>query len=198
MRVVAGRYGGRRLKAPPGGATRPTVERVREALFNILGGSVAGARVLDCYAGSGALGIEALSRGAAHAVFVDKGRVAVEIIRQNLATVGVRQPDGAHVLQRALETSGPALRDLGPFDLVLVDPPFASVRDGSALTALGAVVRAGVLAPDALVILEVPSDQANPVVEGLWEESARPYGDTRLVFLRPGEIRQISDNIVRP
>lgn len=197
MRVVAGRFGGRRLKAPPGGGTRPTVERVREALFSILGSSVSGARVLDCYAGSGSLGIEALSRGAAHAVFVDKGRAAADVIRENLATVGVAQPSGARILQRSLETCGPALRQLGPFDLVLVDPPFAAVRDGSALKALATVVSAGVLSNEALVVFEVPSDQSNPVVAGLWEESARQYGDTRLVFLRPGGIRQKSDIFVR-
>lgn len=185
MRVVAGRFGGRKLKVPAGGATRPTVERVREALFSILGASVTGARVLDCYAGSGALGIEALSRGASFAAFVDKGRPAVEAIRENLATVGAQEPADARVLQRPLEGSVPALRELGPFDLVFVDPPFAAVRDGTAQVALSAVVRAGVLSDEGLVVFEIPSDQPDPQIPGLDVENVRSYGDTRLIFLRP-------------
>lgn len=194
MRVVSGRYGGRRLKAPPGNATRPTVERVREALFSILGSSVTGTRVLDCYAGSGSLGIEALSRGATSAVFVDKGRVAADAIRENLTTVGATDPNVARVVQRGLEESVPTLRALGPFDLVLVDPPFAAVRDGTAMRAMEALVRGGVFAADALVVLEFPADQPTPRIEGLDEESVRPYGDTRLVFLRPAGNRQNPDN----
>lgn len=196
MRVVAGKLGGRKLKAPPGRDTRPTVERVREALFSILGPSVAGAHVLDCYAGSGSLGIEAFSRGAGHVVFVDKGRTAVDVIRDNLASVGMVQPRDARVVQRSLESAGATLRELGPFDLVLVDPPFAAVRDGSALQALSSVVRAGVLSEEALVVLEVPSDQRDLAIDGLEEENTRSYGDTRLIFLRPSTIRQNSDIFV--
>src|SRR4051794_41685544 len=95
MRVIAGRFKGRRLQAPPGLATRPTSDRVREALFSILGGRVADARVLDLFAGSGALGIEALSRGAHEATFVDNAQAAIAAIRRNLEGV-----DGATVLRR--------------------------------------------------------------------------------------------------
>src|SRR3954454_20252175 len=90
MRVIAGRFGGRRLQAPAGAATRPTSDRVREALFAIRGERVAGARVLDLYAGSGALGIEALSRGAAEATFVDSAPAAVRAVRANLEAVGAQ------------------------------------------------------------------------------------------------------------
>ncbi len=123
MRVVAGSAGGRRLKAPPGRRLRPTSERVREALFASLGslGAVEGARVLDLFAGTGALGIEALSRGAASATFVDSDSTAVAAIRANLESTGLS--DRASVVRsdvmRFLETM------CEPFDLVLADPPYA-------------------------------------------------------------------------
>src|ERR687889_1762341 len=102
MRVIAGTYGGRRLQAPPGTDTRPTSDRVREALFSILGERVEGARVLDLFAGSGALGIEALSRGAAEATFVDKAPAAIRAVRANLEAVGadadVRRSDARRFL----------------------------------------------------------------------------------------------------
>ena len=119
MRVVAGEFGGRRLQAPRGRATRPTADRVREALFSMLG-DVAGARVLDLYAGSGALGIEALSRGAASALFVENDARAAEVIRRNLDALGaegeVRRQDALRFLSTAA----------GPFDLVFCDPPYDS------------------------------------------------------------------------
>ena len=121
MRVVAGELGGRRLKAPPGAGTRPTADKVREALFSILG-DVSGLRVLDLFAGSGALGIEALSRGAAEAVFVDKADRAVEAIRGNLAALGLSAPvvrgDALSFLASASDARG--------YGLVLIDPPYDS------------------------------------------------------------------------
>lgn len=173
------------MQAPPGQGTRPTTDRVREALFNVLGGSVAGRKVLDCYAGSGALGIEALSRGAGSAVFVEKGRQAAEVVRSNLALVGLQRSEIAQVVQRPLEKSLGTLQALGPFDLWLVDPPFAMVRDGTSITALAAMVRAGLLAEGGLVVLEYPSDQECPVIQGLQSEDIRHYGDSRLVIYGP-------------
>ena len=118
MRVVAGELGGRRLHAPAGGATRPTADKVREALFSIVG-DIEGARVLDLFAGSGALGIEALSRGAADATFVERAGPAVAAIRRNLLELGlegdVRRGDVARFLKRAAGEP--------PFDLVFCDPP---------------------------------------------------------------------------
>lgn len=185
MRVVGGTHRGRKLRVPPGKSTRPTTERVREALFNVLGPRVQDQAVLDLYAGSGSLGIEALSRGAASVVFVEMGRVAADVIRNNLAGLGLQEPSRAQVLQRPIERSLDRLRELGPFDLCLVDPPFAAVRDGTAIRTLDRVASAGVLGPEALVILEYPSDQPNPVFEKLACEDIRAYGDTRLSFLRP-------------
>lgn len=122
MRVVGGTAKGRRLVTPPGTDTRPTSDRVREAIFNALGSldAVAGSRVLDLFAGSGALGIEALSRGAAGAVFVDSSPKAIEAVTENLATTGL---DGTVIRADAHRY------DDGPFDLALLDPPYATTDD---------------------------------------------------------------------
>ncbi|PIE06072.1 MAG: 16S rRNA (guanine(966)-N(2))-methyltransferase RsmD [Sorangium cellulosum] len=193
MRVVGGQLRGRRLRVPPGKSTRPTTERVREALFNVLGSGVRGAAVLDLYAGSGALGIEALSRGAEHVVFVEMARTAADVIRHNLVSVALPNPDVARVVQRPIEKSLDAICALGPFNLCLVDPPFAAVRDGTALKTVEQVVLARILSPDCLLILESPSDQPNPTFVHLNCEQIRAYGDTRLAFLRPTGLNEHND-----
>jgi 16S rRNA (guanine(966)-N(2))-methyltransferase RsmD len=170
MRVIAGRYRGRRLQAPPGAATRPTSDRVREALFSVLGERVAGARVLDLFAGSGALGIEALSRGAAEATFVDSAPAAVRAVRANLealgATADVRRADA----RRFLGGASSAVRQ---YDLVFLDPPYRLAgRLGGELTA----ALPAVLAPDAAVVAE--SDRRAPLELGLPILDERRYGDT--------------------
>src|SRR5215213_6124095 len=121
MRVIAGRWGGRRLQAPPGEATRPTSDRVREALFSVLGERVTGARVLDLFAGSGALGIEALSRGAAEATFVDAAPAALKALRANLEALGA---DAEIRRQDALRFLAGASAAARQYDLVLLDPPY--------------------------------------------------------------------------
>jgi 16S rRNA (guanine(966)-N(2))-methyltransferase RsmD len=170
VRVVAGRWGGRRLQAPAGEATRPTADRVREALFSILGQRVAGARVLDLFAGSGALGIEALSRGAAEATFVDSAAPAIRAIRANLEALGaaaeVRRADARRFL-------GAASGEARQYDLVFLDPPYRLAgRLGSELTA----ALAGVLAPGATVVAE--SDRRAPLELELPILDERRYGDT--------------------
>jgi 16S rRNA (guanine966-N2)-methyltransferase len=171
VRIVAGRFGGRSLAAPRGRTTRPTSDRVREALFSILGsGLVEGARVLDLFAGSGALGIEALSRGASQAAFVDSSSAAVAAVRSNLGAVGV---DAEVRRQDALVYLRSASRDARQYDLVFLDPPY---RHASALglelsTALGPV-----LAPDARVVAE--SDRRAPLELDLTLLDERRYGDT--------------------
>src|SRR3954466_15093365 len=126
MRIVAGRWGGRRVVAPSGAAPRPPGHRGREALFSILGPRVEGARVLDLYAGSGALGIEALSRGAAEATFVDSAPAAIRALKANLAAVGagaeVRRSDAP----RFLRSASAAVRQ---YDLVFLDPPYRLAGD---------------------------------------------------------------------
>lgn len=173
MRIVAGRFGGRALIAPRGRSTRPTSDRVREALFSILGpDAVAGARVLDLFAGSGALAFEALSRGAGSAVFVDASAAAVAAVRRNLAALGieaeVRRADALVYLERAR-------RDARQYDLVFLDPPY---RHASALGRELSSALPPVLAPAAWVVAE--SDRRAPLdldldLGGLDE---RRYGDT--------------------
>jgi 16S rRNA (guanine966-N2)-methyltransferase len=170
VRVVAGRWGGRRLQAPSGDATRPTSDRVREALFSILADRVDGACVLDLFAGSGALGIEALSRGAAAATFVDSAPAAIRAVRANLealaAEAEVRRSDARRFLDSA---SG----DARQYDLVFLDPPYRLAgRLGGELTA----ALPAVLAPGAAVIAE--SDRRAPLELQLPILDERRYGDT--------------------
>jgi len=171
VRVVAGRFGGRSLAAPRGSSTRPTSDRVREALFSILGSDlVQGARVLDLFAGSGALAIEALSRGAASATLVDSSAAAVAAIRRNLEALGVE----AEVRrQDALGYLRGAFRDARQYDLVFLDPPYrhASALGRELSTALGPV-----LASSARVVTE--SDRRAPLELELALLDERRYGDT--------------------
>ncbi len=176
MRVIAGALGGRRLVAPPGRATRPTSDRVREALFSVLG-DVSDAQVLDLYAGTGALGIEALSRGARRAVFVENGRPALAVLRENLASLdlGAASRVVAQPVLRALE----GLAAEGPFDLVLLDPPYAALAEaGRVLAALPGKLAA----PEGRVVLEHASRDAPPVIAGLSLAFTRAYGDTAIAL----------------
>ena len=172
LRVVAGTAGGRRIDVPPGPSTRPTSDRVREAVFNALDslGAVDGARVLDAFAGSGALGIEALSRGAAHATFADTDAQAVAVVNDNLRTLGLAAE--ATVMLRAAER---ALVVGGPFDLVLLDPPYA--YDGWD-ELLGALVPT--LAPTAVLVVE--SDREVPLPPPLAGIRTKTYGGTVVQF----------------
>jgi 16S rRNA (guanine966-N2)-methyltransferase len=170
MRVVAGAWGGRRLEAPPGAATRPTSDRVREALFSILGLRVVGARVLDLFAGSGALGIEALSRGAASAEFVDAQAAAVRVVRANLERLGA---EGRVHRSDAVQWLRAASRAGAQYDLVFLDPPYRlAERLGQGL----ADGLPAVLAPRAVVVAE--SDRRAPLALGLPLQDERRYGDT--------------------
>ena len=170
MRVVAGEFKGRRLVAPRGTRTRPTADRVREALFSMLG-DVSGARVLDLYAGSGALGIEALSRGAESAIFVERDRAALTALGRNLEATGargeVRRQDVARFLARPE----------GTFDLVFCDPPY---DEASAIAGALAEALPGMLAEDAHIVTE--SDKRNPLLLPLPLAVERTYGDTRIAI----------------
>jgi 16S rRNA (guanine966-N2)-methyltransferase len=170
VRIVAGDFKGRRLVAPRGSRTRPTADRVREALFSMLG-DVSGARVLDLYAGSGALGIEALSRGAESATFVEQDRHALAALRRNLDAVSVE----ARVVPR--DVARFLARPEGTFDLVFCDPPYDSApRVAAALSeALPAM-----LEENARVVTE--SDKRNPLTLPLLLLVERSYGDTRIAI----------------
>ena len=170
MRVVAGTHRGRRLVAPRGDATRPTSDRVREALFSVLGPSVQDARVLDLFAGSGALGIEALSRGAASAVFVDRAPRAIEAVRANLTALGI-EGDVRRMEARSWLRAASARADA--YDLVFLDPPYR--RAGELGRELSEALPA-VLAGRARVVSE--SDRRDPLALDFELIGERRYGDT--------------------
>ncbi|WCB93720.1 Ribosomal RNA small subunit methyltransferase D [Baekduia alba] len=175
MRVVAGALGGRRFQAPAGKDTRPTSDRVREALFSALG-PIDDARVLDLFAGSGALAIEALSRGAAHAVLVDDDARAAATIRDNLTTLDLGS-DRAKVRRRDALRALRDAREAGEsYDLVFLDPPYRLA------TGLGPDLADSllpILAPAARVVGE--SDRRTPLdLPGLSTTFERRYGDTLL------------------
>ncbi len=182
MRVVGGRRRGRALAAPKGAAIRPTSDRTRESLFNILahayGDPVAGARVLDLFAGTGALGIEALSRGAAFALFIDDAAEARALIRQNVDALGLGA--ATRVFRRDATKLGPA-HPVEPFGLVFVDPPY---RKGLAERALASLREGGWLTPEALLVVEEAADAGFAAPEGFSELERRTYDDTVIVFLR--------------
>jgi 16S rRNA (guanine966-N2)-methyltransferase len=168
VRVVAGAFKGRRLQAPRGGRTRPTSDKVREALFSILG-TVEGLRVLDLFAGSGALGIEALSRGAAAATFVDGSAQALAAVGRNLAEVGA---EGELVRRDAVRWLASAE---GPYDLVFADPPYdLAPRVAGPLTER----LPAILSAQARIVTE--SDKRNPLLLDLPLLTERAYGDTRI------------------
>jgi len=180
MRVTGGRLGGRRLVAPPSGV-RPTADRVREALFARLT-DLDGVCVLDLYAGTGALGIEALSRGAERAVFVERSNASLSALRRNLRTLEldayarVVRGDVRGALRRL---AGEELR----FDLVLADPPY-----GDPVAApLALLVSGGLLAPGATVVVERSRRHPLPAVVGLVSHGSRRYGDTELEWLGAGD-----------
>jgi 16S rRNA (guanine966-N2)-methyltransferase len=183
VRVVAGALKSRALKAPKGDATRPTSDRVRESLFAVLG-DVSGVAVLDLYAGSGALAIEALSRGAARAVCVEVARPALMAIRDNVTTLGLDQR--LTVLARRVEECAPLLAAHGPFDLVLIDPPYADVPSGDLARDLAPLLarREALFSVDALVVLEHAARDPAPVLTGLVHEDDRRWGDTAAAFYR--------------
>jgi len=173
-RIVAGTAGGRRLEVPPSG-TRPTSDRVREALFSALEAAVGldGARVLDLYAGSGALGLEALSRGAASCLFVEQDRAALDALRANIAKLGAR----ADVRAQSVLALGPAP---APLDLILMDPPYGTGAGSVALDKLG---RLGWAGPPTWISIETAKDEL-PDVAGFEIDVTRVHGKARLTLLR--------------
>lgn len=177
MRIVAGEFRGRRLKTPKREGIRPTADRVREAVFSIIAQHIPGARVLDLFAGTGALGLEALSRGAAQAVFIDRGPEAIQLIRSNIELCGAENrarlmPGSVDRMLRKLASEGAS------FHVIFMDPPYGKGYIEKTLAALSPVT-----VPEALVIAEhsakdVPADEC-----GEWQRTeARRYGDTSVSF----------------
>jgi 16S rRNA (guanine966-N2)-methyltransferase len=182
MRVVGGRLRSRPIAGPKGEGLRPTADRLREALFNILahayGDPVAGARVLDLFAGTGALGIEAISRGAAYALFVDEGVEARALLRQNTETLGLGGV--TRIFRRDATRLGPA-HPLEPFSLAFLDPPYGKGLAEKALTSARA---GGWLKPQVLVVVEEAADAGFAAPQGFEELERRTYDDTEFTFLR--------------
>lgn len=153
MRIIAGKYRGRKLKSPPSLKTRPTSDRLRETLFNILAPRIEGARFLDLCAGSGAVGIEALSRGAAHATFVDRSRKMYALIETNLDLLNVADDETEVVSREALEfLSRSVKKEAEPFDVIFFDPPY--VMDYEDVLDYVGEHAAGLLAEDGVVVVE--------------------------------------------
>jgi 16S rRNA (guanine966-N2)-methyltransferase len=184
MRVVGGRLRGRNLAAPSSQAIRPTADRLRESLFNILihayANPLENARVLDLFAGTGALGIEAISRGAAFALFVDNGAEARALLRNNVEALGLGGV--TKVFRRDATNLGPA-HPLDPFSLVFLDPPYGK---GLAEQALASLRDGGWLVPHALLVVEEAKAARFVSPEGFDELERRAYDDTEFVFLRFG------------
>lgn len=178
MRIIAGEWRGRKLAAPRGDATRPTADRARETLFAMLTsrlGDFAGLEVADLFAGSGALGLEALSRGAAHCLFVEQERGALEAIRANIAALG------AQARARVEAGSVMGLRAASkPLDLILADPPY---RSGAGEVALDRLLRLGWIGPETWIALETAFNE-DVAVKGLALEAERRVGKGKLSLLR--------------
>jgi 16S rRNA (guanine966-N2)-methyltransferase len=182
MRVVGGKFSGRVLKGPASDAIRPTSDRMRESLFNILAHGldceIEGAHVLDLFAGTGACSIEAISRGAGYAVLVDIGAQARGLQRENIEAFGLGGI--TRILRRDATKLGP-VSPFEPFDLVFCDPPYGK---GMGEVALTSAINGGWLKPGALVVLEERANAVIALPEGLIEIDRRKAGETQLVFAR--------------
>ncbi|HSC89966.1 MAG TPA: 16S rRNA (guanine(966)-N(2))-methyltransferase RsmD [Polyangiaceae bacterium] len=181
MRIIAGSLRGRRLVAPPGLATRPTTDRVREAWFSMLGPLEGTA--LDLYAGTGALGFEALSRGAEHVVMVESGKAAQKAILQNADALGVRQR--VTLLGSTVETCRSAVGRLAPFELILTDPPWTHIDEAE--RALALLLNAKLLTPTGRLVLGHPKKRSVSLRDdsGLVATKSRNWGDSAATFYEP-------------
>lgn len=174
MRIIAGTLKGRRLQAPDWPGLRPTSDKLRETLFNVLAPRLRGARVLDGYAGTGAVGIEALSRGAAHVTFVERDRRAAALIEENLGRCGVE--DRYAIIRAGFGANDRALA--GPFDVVFLDPPYGAEELSAALTAAGPFVSAGTM----LVVEHATRDRSPADTARLVRTREIVSGDSALAF----------------
>ena len=178
LRVIAGTHRGRALRVPPGDVVRPTADRTREALFSMLTsrlGSFAGLAVADLFAGSGALGIEALSRGAASCLFVEQDRAALDMLKSNLATLGL----AGEVRAASVLALGPVA---APLDVILMDPPYGT---GAGMVALDRLARLGWTGPATWVAIETAKAEA-VAVAGFVADAERVHGKARVTLLRMG------------
>jgi len=191
MRIIAGSLKGRRLRTPTWPGLRPTSDRLRETLFNIVGPRLESARVLDGYAGTGAIGIEALSRGAAHVVFVDRDPRAVRLVAENLERCGVRN---GYAIIRADLARGATPGGGRGFDLVMLDPPYEDPEAAVVVARAGAWLTAG-----GLLVLEHARRQPAPPVAGpLRHTRTVTSGDSALSFYEPTAAPLPEDDATTP
>lgn len=175
IRIIAGTLGGRSISAPDGKRTHPMSERVRNALFNSIGPAIADANVLDAFAGTGAVGIEAVSRGAAHATFIEKDRQAQIALSNNIADLGI---DEKSKIIRAPVASWVSTYDGPLFDFIFADPPYHDLQLSTVFSLMG------LLKPSALMVLSHPGRHESPTKTGVVVVDNRSYGDAALTFYR--------------
>jgi 16S rRNA (guanine966-N2)-methyltransferase len=178
LRITGGELGGRRFKAPKGNETRPTSDKVREALFAILSGDVRVERVADLFAGSGALGIEALSRGAGHCLFVERSGSVIKVLRENLESLDLKQR--SRILPADAAVPAKKILEQGPVGLMLGDPPY---DQGHVERLLNLAGQHGFLAPGGWLVLEHSPRERPHETQGLQIVDHRTYGQTELSFL---------------
>lgn len=177
VRIIAGRFGGRFIQTPPGKTTHPMGERVRSAMFNSLGGIIDNARVLDAFAGSGAVGLEALSRGADSVVFIERNRVAQQILAENIAVLDVEEK--SIVINTTVSNWLQSMSVTGEFDLIFADPPYHNPQF-STVSKLFALLK-----PGGIMILSHPGIGEVPIQNGIVVVDNRSYGEAHLTkFLR--------------
>lgn len=175
VRIIAGKYGGRSIAAPDGKKTHPMSERVRNALFNIIGAEIEGANVLDAFAGTGAIGIEAVSRGARHATFIERDRVAQKVLAENIDKLGM---EGRSKIIKAPVASWVSTYDGENFDVIFVDPPYHDTQFSTVTKLMG------LLKPGALMVLSHPGRDECPTRPGVVVVDNRSYGDATLTLFR--------------
>lgn len=179
MRVISGSARGRKLKAPEGLTTRPTTDRIKESLFNIIAADLYECRFLDLFSGSGSMGIEAISRGAKKAVFVDNNRNSVAVINENIKAT--RFEERAEVMNCDISNAIARLGCLGEkFDIIFMDPPY---NKGLVESALTYIVKANILADDGYIIAEQSQEDKIPEVMGLEVFRVKDYKITKMTFL---------------
>jgi len=187
-RILAGRFRGRALRVPSGRVTRPVRALVRRSIFDSLQAELEDSRWLDLYAGSGSFGLEALSRGAAHATFVEAGAEGARCLRENLERLGLAEGEATLLVARLPELLLQPPPAAAPYDFVALDPPFALCRSGDGLAglvaALAAAGRRGWWRRGTLLVWEEPSDAPAPLPEGFTEEARREHGTSRVRRLR--------------
>ena len=176
VKLIAGKFGGRFIQAPPGSTTHPMGERVRSAMFNSLGEAVRGAKVLDAFAGSGAIGLEALSRGAESVVFVERDRVAQRVIAENINTVGTNE--NSIVIKTTVANWLESMSVTEEFDLIFADPPYHNPQFSTVSRLMG------LLKPGGHMVLSHSGIGEVSIQNGIVVVDNRSYGGAHLTYFR--------------